>query len=188
MMSEKTKQLAEATPEEQFESIKDMVIGLAHKNRRIHGGDIEDIIGEAYLIAWETIEKGLWNPEKGALTTFMHYRVSLKLLNYQKKRFRIGGLSNAHVPINAQIIEGEDLAALESIDLIDELSPEAAELLSHITTSRARSWGGVKALSLSKELEVPLHQVYASLGEILDALYNPMGADDYPYEDDDTQY
>ena len=170
-MSEKTKELSKATDAEKFDSIKAMIVQLAHKNFRTHGGDLDDIIQEGMLIAWETIQKGMWKPESGALTTYMHYRVALKLLNYQKRRFRIGGLSHGHVTLNPHVVEGSDLSALTSVDLIDQMSPDATVVVDHITRSRARTWGGVNPNAIASATGLTAEQTNDALVEILDVVY-----------------
>ena len=121
---------------------------------------------------------GKWEPSKGSLTTYIHYRVSLKLLNYQKKRYRIGGLNEPQAPVSdigiGNTIEGPDLAALGAIDLIDELSEDAATVLGQIANSQARSWQGVKLRSISNQLGWEQERTQIAFNEVFFALNFPL--------------
>lgn len=82
------KQLQEAC----WRKVHRMVWQLVHKHHKVHGGDLDELMGEAQLYFANAVVT--WDPTKGALTTWVHWQVRGLLLNHQRaERRRLGKCS-----------------------------------------------------------------------------------------------
>lgn len=109
---------------ETYEDMKKLIVGVTYKFWLLHGGDFEDLKGQANLLFIKALDR--YDPERSALTTWITIRIEKGLLDYIKRDYRFSCIS-----ISDELVECcPAFPNFSVMDLIDNLGQDAHVVLS----------------------------------------------------------